>query len=633
MILSDNETKVDLLNNEAIAKTIIKLLKDQPQTPVTVGVHGDWGAGKSSILEMIDDSLKDESKVLSIKVNSWRFQGFEDAKIALIESIVTGLIERRPMLSKAGDLVKDTFKRIDWLKLAKHAGGLAWTATTGIPTPDQISLITDTLKGWLRAPTELATKENIESVVANVGGLMKPAESKQIPKEIEEFRKAFDRLLDEAKIDQLIILVDDLDRCLPKTAIETLEAIRLFVFTKRTAFVIAADEAMIEYAVREHFPDLPETTGPRDYARNYLEKLIQIPFRIPPLGETETRIYITLLLIGATVPVEDENFGKLISTARSFLQRPWDSRPLDVQTIKQTLGSGIDIDEAVQLSDQIGPILAAGSNGNPRVIKRFLNTLLLRQDIAMARGFGSEIKLPVLGKLMLAERFNTKLFEKIAQISSASGDGKCRELAALEAPHAETPKSKPAKNKRAEESDLPDWMASDATKDWARIEPEISDIDLRPYFFVAKDKKDYFGGSSAIGKLAQVAQSLMRSKFEIQGMVADLKQLTSGEADQVFELVRQRVAGQGEYTKQPQGIEGLVVLTTAQPHLENTLIEFIDNLPTKKLGPWAVSGWGAGITSSAAKTRLDEILEKWSTETSNSLLSSAAKASTKAPRK
>ncbi len=49
MILTDNETKVDLLNNEAIAATIVKLLRDRPDQPVTVGVHGDWGAGKSSI--------------------------------------------------------------------------------------------------------------------------------------------------------------------------------------------------------------------------------------------------------------------------------------------------------------------------------------------------------------------------------------------------------------------------------------------------------------------------------------------------------------------------------------------------------------------------------------------------------
>src|SRR6202043_172476 len=105
------------------------------------------------------------------------------------------------------------------------------------------------------------------------------------------------RLLKEAGIKQLIVLIDDLDRCLPDTAIETLEAVRLFLFTDRPPFGGAADEAMIEYAVRKHFPELPDTTGPRDYARNYLEKLIQVPFRIPALGETETRIYVTLLLI------------------------------------------------------------------------------------------------------------------------------------------------------------------------------------------------------------------------------------------------------------------------------------------------------------------------------------------------
>ncbi|WP_264583370.1 KAP family NTPase [Rhodoblastus acidophilus] len=62
MILTDNETKVDLLNNEAIAATIIKLLRDRPDQPITVGVHGDWGAGKSSVLEMIEAGFKSEAQ-------------------------------------------------------------------------------------------------------------------------------------------------------------------------------------------------------------------------------------------------------------------------------------------------------------------------------------------------------------------------------------------------------------------------------------------------------------------------------------------------------------------------------------------------------------------------------------------
>ncbi|MBI3152759.1 MAG: hypothetical protein HYZ21_11540, partial [Chloroflexi bacterium] len=62
--LSDNETKVDLLNNEAIALTIKNILLEAPEKPVTIGVHGDWGAGKSSILEMIEAGLEDQKNIL-----------------------------------------------------------------------------------------------------------------------------------------------------------------------------------------------------------------------------------------------------------------------------------------------------------------------------------------------------------------------------------------------------------------------------------------------------------------------------------------------------------------------------------------------------------------------------------------
>lgn len=100
MILTDNETKVDLLNNEAIASTIIEILRSRPNHPITIGVHGDWGAGKSSVLEMIESGLNGENEVLCLKFNGWRFQGFEDAKIALIEGIV-GVNRETPCINKS----------------------------------------------------------------------------------------------------------------------------------------------------------------------------------------------------------------------------------------------------------------------------------------------------------------------------------------------------------------------------------------------------------------------------------------------------------------------------------------------------------------------------------------------------
>lgn len=635
MILTDNETKVDLLNNEAIASTIIGLLRAKPDHPVTIGVHGDWGAGKSSVLEMIEAGFADQDDVLCLKFNGWRFQGFEDAKIALIEGIVTGLVEKRPVLKKAAVTVKDVFRRIDGLKVAKRVGGLALTAFTGIPTPEQIRTIVGSLEALVADPTKIVTQENISTAIDEVKAVLKPGESKNVPEEVEAFRKAFDQLLKDAGINQLVVLIDDLDRCLPDTAIETLEAIRLFVFTARTAFVVAADEAMIEYAVRKHFPDLPDSTGPRDYARNYLEKLIQVPFRIPALGETETRIYVTLLLAGAEIGENDEDYGRLIAVAREKLKRPWTSGGLDAATVKTALGKQAEkANNALALSDQIGPILASGTKGNPRQIKRFLNTLLLRERTANARGFGDDIKLPVLAKLMLAERFIPKLFEQIAFVAAIHPQGLCEDLEALERSLvAANDKDGESKGRKVTEpalaSDntvLTEWKASESICDWSRLLPKLSGLDLRPYLFVTKDKKDYFGPVSVLGHLAGLVEKLFGGKMTVQGYEAELRQLVQPEAEKVFEAVRSRIMSTGTFDTKPAGVEGLVVLVKAQPGLQGRLMDFLEALPSGKCGPWAVSGWEGVIKDTEYATRLTKLLEGWSKVTGNPGLKASAEA-------
>ena len=632
MILSDNETKIDLLNNEAIAKTIVTLLREKPEHPVTIGVHGDWGAGKSSVLEMIEASLDGHGRVLCLKFNGWRFQGFEDAKIALIEGIVTGLIEKRPALTKATEAVKNIFRRIDMLKAAKKIGALAITAygvshglgvhALGIPA------VLASLEGLASDPTKI-NQENIRSVLADAKDILKPAEPKNVPEEIAEFRKAFDELLDKAGIDQLVVLIDDLDRCLPDTAIETLEAVRLFVFTARTAFVVAADEAMIEYAVRKHFPDLPDTTGPQTYARNYLEKLIQVPFRIPALGETETRIYVTLLFVGAQLGEGDPEFAKLIAVARERLKRPWTGAALDPATVKTALGAKADrAQNALILSAQIGPILANGTKGNPRQIKRFLNTLLLRQSSATARGFGDDVKLPVLAKLMLAERFIPRLFDQIATSAASTANGVCADLLQLE---EEVSSRKEQPQKAAEDKEkttakttvklevvkppesalLSEWVSSPAVRSWAQIEPSIGALDLRPYLFVAKDRKDYFGATTVLGQLASVAEKLLGSKFVVQGLEAELRQLAVPEAAQILDLVRSRIVGSDTFDTEPAGAAGIAVLVKAQPALQSNLIDFLEALPSQRLGAWACSGWEGVIRDSDQNRRYDQLLERW----------------------
>lgn len=653
MFLADSETKIDLLNNEAIARSIITLLREKPDRPVTIGVHGDWGAGKSSILEMIEAGMVAHDGALCIKFNGWRFQGFEDAKIALIEGIVTGLVRERSLLTKAGETVKEAFKRIDWLKVARHAGGLAVTAVTGLPTPDQIGSIVSSLKGFASDPTKLVSKENYDAVIDSVEGLLKPSTSKHVPEEIEEFRKAFDDLLEKAGVDQLVVLIDDLDRCLPDTAIETLEAIRLFVFTNNTAFVVAADEAMIEYSVRKHFPDLPDTTGPRDYARNYLEKLIQVPFRIPALGETETRIYVTLLLVGTELGEDDADFQKLITTARDLLRRPWTNAGLDAATVKEALGERASAAQnALTLSDQIGPLLASGTQGNPRQIKRFLNALLLRQHIAEARGFGDEVSLPVLAKLMLAERFIQRFFDQIASASARDPNGHCEDLATLEKGVGEAtklngdetgprirvvdPDKKPvaAREKPKPESELVvEWKGSEAIREWAKLSPSLAGIDLRPYLFVAKDRKDYFGATSVLGRLAAVVAKLLGPKITVQGMESELKQLAPAEAGQLFEAIRSRIMGSDAFDTAPAGVDGIGVLVRAHPTLQPNLVDMLEALPAARCGPWPAQGWTGVITTPESKVRFDGLMKHWSEMDGTLVLKTTAAAALRTPKR
>jgi predicted KAP-like P-loop ATPase len=625
--LSDQETRTDLLNNEAIAKTIVALITERPDRPVTVGVHGDWGVGKSSILEMIDADLTDKDNVLCLKFNGWRFQGFEDAKVALLEGIVEALLEKRPKLTKASQQVKDVFRRIDWLKVAKRAGGLAVTALTGLPSPELLQKSISTAIAVLQDPAKAGA--TAESAIEDLLGLIKPDEgSKNVPNEVDEFRKAFDKLLNEAGVTQLVVLVDDLDRCLPETAVETLEAIRLFVFTSRTAFVIAADEAMIEYAVRRHFPDLPNSSGPQAYARNYLEKLIQVPFRIPALGESETRIYVALALAQVNLGEESTEFTALLDHARDVLKRPWLGAQLQDDAVKAALAGRLtDAADLLALSDRIGPILARGTSGNPRQIKRFLNSMLLRERIAEARGFSEDISLSILAKLLLAERFSPTFFDEIILEASGETSGVSKTIVALETVLVATQdiekeasdEKKPGQTSAPEQSQT-SWAQDSWVQSWIALEPSLTEVDLRPYAFVANQQARMSMGT-VLGPLIGIVNGLMGPSMKVAAMEAELTKLTSSEANSVLAELARRVRASDLKTK-PAGIDGVRAILKTHPALQRYVVSFLELLPVDSLGPWVVSGWGSLLNSE--KVAYDAVVATWAGTSSNQGLSAAA---------
>ena len=637
MIVADNETAVDLLYYEAVAKTVVRVVSEKSDEPLSVGVHGDWGAGKSSILMMVEESFKDDERVLCIRFNGWLFQGFDDAKTVLIETIVEELMKSRSGSQKVIDQGKKLYRRINWMKMARKAGAYGMTVATGVPHPDTLSDLYAAATSVVKTGADAIPADSLKSVVDSAGAYLKDAEVESTPQQMHEFREEFETLLEVADIDRLVVLVDDLDRCLPETAIGTLEAIRLFLFVPRAAFVIAADEGMIEYCVRQHFPDLPTATGPATYARNYLEKLIQVPFRLPSLGYAETRIYVALLLVLNECGDDSDTFKQLVPIARAALQKPWTGPGLDRASLKEAFDTIPDaVERALDIAYRIAPILTDGSRGNPRQVKRFINTMALRLAIAEERGFAAELNMGVLAKVMLAERFAPEVFDALAR--GAADTGFSDELIALEAhavpDKAETGpvkgngKTSPAKkaSKAKERDPLPDWSNIEWAKRWAGIPPMLSEVDLRPYVFVSRDRRGSYGSQTPLGELDEILDKLMGPPLQVKQITPEIKRLTSVEAEQLFDALRAKVADAEDLVDEPEGMHGLAAVCQHHTFLQASLIGFFRDLPVTKVGTWVITGWAGAITEPDAKTAYDALKVDWAEQGDNPALSAAAKA-------
>ena len=688
MILSDNETKLDLLNNQAIARTIISIIKDSNES-VSIGVHGDWGAGKSSILLMVENLLNPESHdeeqdvleefdvedwniedpedaidddpdapatgVITIRFNSWQYQGFEDAKIALMSAIVKALQKEAKSYYKkhpvkgAFKKLKETCKRIwnniDKLSLAKNTAKIGVSVATGTSPVALLNI------GVQQVKKILSDEEERNDFISKAGSLLKsPSIETSSYKEMAEFRANYKELFKAAHIERLVVLIDDLDRCLPKVAIETLEAVRMFLSMENTAFIIAADDAMIRYSVKEYFPRVLEKEGDdsaktidyKHFSEKYLEKLIQVPMHIPRIGIAEAEMYVLLLMIESKIG-ETEELKDLANAVIKKLSRPWALEPLTSEEIKRVTGEKYEsVIENVKIAKSIDKILAENTNGNPRNIKRFLNMLLLRTEIAHNRGF-DELKMPVLAKMMLAEQYNYDFYKAIA--SELREDGTCPAFDLASEPEdknedaatdAETESgkleksteqaTKPESEKPAyKNKDFEKMLDEESIKAWMGIEPSLEGVDLRPYYFACTEKEDFFF-SSQEERLREIIQAVRGGKFTAVSRNEHIRNLGNPDAKYVFNVVSQSVFTYDlSSQKAPKIVEGLRVFVKVRTEMQKSLVDFLLTLPFDKLGMWATGGWDECIPKdSQARTGLKEFFKGISEKTTNALVKNAA---------
>src|SRR5688500_12382419 len=122
---SDNETSDDLFGFRVHADLIRELIMDPSVLPATIGVYGDWGGGKSSIMQMLKEDFERLSTVDNSEIyqgvailyfNGWLFEGYDDAKAALLASILTSLRDNKRFGPKLRDNACNLLKKVDYMR-------------------------------------------------------------------------------------------------------------------------------------------------------------------------------------------------------------------------------------------------------------------------------------------------------------------------------------------------------------------------------------------------------------------------------------------------------------------------------------------------------------------------------------
>lgn len=486
----DIEAKVDLLNFSLVADAAAQLIRDAEDEPLTIGVSGGWGTGKSSLVKMVGKKLADDAaakdRYVFLEFNAWLYQGFEDARRALLEAVGDKLLETAQERKTALDKAWAFAKRIRWFKVGRlvaptATGALAGTLTAG-PVGGVIGAVGGLIQGWSASEDVSQQIEEVKKAYGDLkpelAELVKDKPDESLPKEIAQLRKSFEDLLRELNV-KLVVLVDDLDRCLPQTAIATLEAMRLLLYVPRTAFIIAADEQMIRGAVKAHFAEVDIGD---DLVTSYFDKLIQVPLRVPRLGVNEVKAYVLLLLADlarrqGTLPKEALDSAQI--KILEALTKGWQG-PLTGEVMTQAFGTyAKHLQANIDLADQLAPILSTSEQiaGNPRLIKRFMNNLMIRQAVAKAQnvafGFGE------LVKFQLFERCaSPAAFDFLTQAVAANADGKAPFLAGLEDAAA---KGDPYVPPNAS------WQGT-FYQQWVRLSPKLADVSLFPYVYLSRDR-------------------------------------------------------------------------------------------------------------------------------------------------
>ena len=272
-LLSDEPSEKDVLGFARFLAALERLVFDPKdiQTPLTVGIFGRWGSGKSSLLKQIKAALEArKDRFLTVEFSPWAYQHEPNLLV--------------PLLMTLGQVEPAVLDGEEEAKLFRVL--VRWGLYTFLP--------------FTRTIQEVGEKE--EEIEEKVHGKLSETDLTKVRKRTQDF---VDRVRNGKT---LVILIDDLDRCHPPGRIvELLEQIKVFLTVQGCIFILACDQEVVAQAIDAQFPG---------QGVPYLEKFIQIPIYLPRCQSPQI-----LSLVPELVPPEQDL--KALPPADQALRNEW----------------------------------------------------------------------------------------------------------------------------------------------------------------------------------------------------------------------------------------------------------------------------------------------------------------------
>jgi len=337
VVVPDDFAGVDSIGYSEHSDGLVEMIRSvKANGSFTIGVFGQWGQGKTSMLRQIEKQLSDtsgEGPILTAWFNPWQFSGEEHIIIPFFHTLVSYLQEYEN---------NETWKKVK--------GSLTNFLKELVKVPMALAY---GFEGAIKIPLILESKFKFKDIIDEARRSRKEIEinkKTETDKLVETYESMYYRLISKlqgAAIElqqKVVVFIDDLDRCLPEKAVRLLEGIKVFLDIPGFVFVIGVSREVVERGIRVRYHELYKDAPGKSIfmEQDYLDKIIQFPFTLPPPDQ-----------------------GRLHEMIEAYLEDLEEVKPY-LSTIHKSLGE------------------------NPRCLKRFINNLSYTFWVAGRKGRNGE---------------------------------------------------------------------------------------------------------------------------------------------------------------------------------------------------------------------------------------------------